>query len=239
MLYGRSDIESLVPYQPFITALQHYIAHRDTLEFPAELEPELGELARFVPALRRLRHAAARAVGEEDELRRYRMFEAVTRMLAFIARERPMVLVIDDLHWADRSTGLLLEHLLRDPELTRLLVLGTERAGARSREPLRRRFTRLALTGPRHDRHGAAGGHAGRARLGHRPAAGADRGQPAVPDRDAAQPRRRRARRTPSPEAVERALSELAVPEGVKQLIGHRIGRLSEAAGDLLERRAR
>ena len=53
VLYGRSDPESLVPYQPFVTAIQHYLAHRDTLELPGELELELSELARLVPALRR------------------------------------------------------------------------------------------------------------------------------------------------------------------------------------------
>jgi hypothetical protein len=126
VLYGRADIESLVPYQPFITALQHYFAHRETLAFPADLEEDLGELARFVPALRR-RVAPPRE--DEPELRRYQMFAAVTRLLAFIAREQPLVFVIDDLQWVDRSTALLLEHVLREPELERLLLLGTERVG--------------------------------------------------------------------------------------------------------------
>ena len=53
VLFGRSDAESLVPYQPFVTAVQHYMAHRQTLALPAELTPELSELARLVPALRR------------------------------------------------------------------------------------------------------------------------------------------------------------------------------------------
>ena len=42
VLYGRSDAESLIPYQPFITALDHFVAHREQLELPPGLELELG-----------------------------------------------------------------------------------------------------------------------------------------------------------------------------------------------------
>ena len=51
-------------------------------------------------------------------------------MLAFAARERPVVLILDDLHWADTSTTLLLGHLLQDAAPMRLLVLGTARAAS-------------------------------------------------------------------------------------------------------------
>ena len=61
VLYGRSDPESLVPYQPFIAALDHYVAHREHLVLPAELALELTELARFVPGLRKHVPDAARA----------------------------------------------------------------------------------------------------------------------------------------------------------------------------------
>ena len=105
VLYGRSDAESLVPYQPFIEAVQHFMSHREGVVLPAEIEPELGELARFVPALRRRLGAVREPLAEDPETRRYRLFEAVTRVIAFVARRRPVVLVLDDLHWADTSTS--------------------------------------------------------------------------------------------------------------------------------------
>ena len=135
MLFGRSDPESLVPYQPFVTAVQHAMAHRESVTLPPELEPELSELARLVPALRRHLPALRDPIAEDPETRRYRMFEAVTRLLAFLAQERPMVLLLDDLQWADTSTALLLGHLLRDAEAARLLVLGTFRDGVDVRCP--------------------------------------------------------------------------------------------------------
>ena len=49
VLYGRSDPEALLPYQPFVTALRHFVAHRE----PLGAEPDsLSELARFIPELR-------------------------------------------------------------------------------------------------------------------------------------------------------------------------------------------
>ena len=124
VLYGRSDAESLVPYQPFVTAVQHYMAHRETLELPPELGPELSELARLVPALRRHLPELRELIAEDGETRRYRLFEAVTRVLASIASGAPTVLILDDLQWADTSTALLLGHILQDVEATRLLVVG-------------------------------------------------------------------------------------------------------------------
>ena len=66
--------------------------------------------------------ARARRSADEPETRRFRLFEGVNRMLAFAARERPVVLLLDDLHWADASTTLLLGHLLQDAAPMRLLV---------------------------------------------------------------------------------------------------------------------
>ena len=208
MLFGRSDPESLVPYQPFVTAVQHAMAHRESVTLPAELEPELSELARLVPALRRHLPTARDPIAEDPETRRYRMFEAVTRLLAFLARERPTVLILDDLQWADTSTALLLGHLLRDVEATRLLVLGTFRDGVDvrcpelpallgqlAREPA---FERIALSGLDGEETGDADRllrRAPRERLLRPAPARGHRGQPVLRQGDDAQPGRGGGRR--------------------------------------------
>src|SRR3954454_3337562 len=112
------------------------MAHRDTLELPPELAPELSELARLVPALRRHLPQLRDPIAEDGETRRYRLFEAVTRVVARVASEAPTVLVLDDLQWADSSTALLLGHILQDVEAMRLLVIGTirESGGHRAEE---------------------------------------------------------------------------------------------------------
>ena len=98
---------------------------------PAELEPELSELARLVPALRRHLPELREPIAEDPETRRYRLFEAVTRAARVRRRaSAPTVLILDDLQWADTSTALLLGHLLRDAEAD---------AAARARHLPRRR----------------------------------------------------------------------------------------------------
>ena len=128
MLYGRCDLESLVPYQPFVGALQHYIAQRETLDAPARARAGAGRARALHPRAAPPRpERASRPARRDRETRRYRLFEAVTRLLAYAAREAPVVLVLDDLHWADTSTALLLAHLLGDLEPACQLVLGTIR----------------------------------------------------------------------------------------------------------------
>ena len=119
-------------------------------------------------------------------------------MLAFAARERPVVLILDDLQWADTSTTLLLGHLLQDAEPMRLLVLGTVARGRRSGELIELRSA-AATAGVRADRARRArrGRDAGaRRRDDARDVSDAfvrrlqrgDRGQPVLHRGDAAQP---------------------------------------------------
>ena len=133
MLYGRNDPESLVPYQPFIAALQHYFAHREDLRLPQEITLELSELARFVPALRRHVGDQHASLADDAETRRYRLFEGVTRMLHL---RRPRAA-----RWCccsttctgpTPSTTLLLGHLLQD-------AAHDAPARARHRAPVRER----------------------------------------------------------------------------------------------------
>ena len=60
-------------------------------------------------------------------MQRHRLFEAVADALGRIARERPLVAVLDDLHWADPPTLLLLRFLVRSPSAPPMLLIGTYR----------------------------------------------------------------------------------------------------------------
>ncbi len=225
VLYGRNDPESLVPYHPFIAALQHYVAHREQLRLPAELALELSELARFIPALRAQVPEARESLAEDADTRRYRLFEGVTRMLAFAARERPVVLLLDDLHWADASTTRLLGHLLRDAAPMRLLVLGTARSF--DDEQLTRRrasFERVELSGLTTDETAAL---VGRDDVGSRFVR-------RLTEETSGNPFFIEETLRSLPELEERALSRIAVPEGVKELIARRLQQLSPTANQVL-----
>jgi tetratricopeptide (TPR) repeat protein len=62
---------------------------------------------------------------EDGHLQRYRLFEGVVALLAWLLAESPVCLVLDDLHWADRATVLLLRHVLRSTQTARLMVVAT------------------------------------------------------------------------------------------------------------------
>jgi DNA-binding SARP family transcriptional activator len=105
VLFGRCDQEAIVPYQPLVEALDGLVAAApdDTL---AGLDDEArAELATVLPSL----DAPRRATGPD----RARLFGAVTDLVAAAAKERPLLLVLDDLQWADDDTMLLVRHLLR------------------------------------------------------------------------------------------------------------------------------
>ena len=115
VLAGRSPEEALVPYQPFLEALRHYVVSAPADEVRQSMRDYGPELARLVPELSRRLGELPRA-GHEPESERYRLFEAVAGLFSAITSSAPILLVLDDLHWADPPTLLLLRHLARSPE---------------------------------------------------------------------------------------------------------------------------
>jgi DNA-binding SARP family transcriptional activator len=123
VLAGRAPREALIPYQPFLEALRHYFTAAPLAELRAAVGEFGGELGRLVPELRRRAPDLATPGPEEPESERYRLFESVVGLLSAIASGAPILLVLDDLHWADRPTLLLLRHLARASEPARLLTV--------------------------------------------------------------------------------------------------------------------
>ncbi len=128
VLAGRAPQETLVPYQPFLEALRHYVLNAPLTELRASTREYGSELARLLPELRRRAPDLPAAAAGEPETERYRLFEAVVGLLTAISASMPIMLVLDDLHWADRPTLLLLRHLARAANPARLLILGAFRA---------------------------------------------------------------------------------------------------------------
>jgi DNA-binding SARP family transcriptional activator len=108
VLFGRCQPEPLAPYEPFVQALREHVARVGA----AAVAPLAGEeLSRLLPELRVAQ--PPQPAGEVAEAARLRLFEGVRATLGHAAGRRPVMLVLDDLHWADSSTVLLLAHLVR------------------------------------------------------------------------------------------------------------------------------
>jgi DNA-binding CsgD family transcriptional regulator len=148
---GCIDIaEDSLPYLPFADAL---------LPLARSDDPAVRAVVQAYPALRRLlpqqddggkgavEHEMRRGLFSAQDLGQLQLFEAVLGALGELSRERPVVLVIEDLHWADSSTRDLLSFLLPRLREQRLLIVASYRADdVHRRHPLRRltaEFARL------------------------------------------------------------------------------------------------
>jgi DNA-binding SARP family transcriptional activator/tetratricopeptide (TPR) repeat protein len=128
VLYGRCEEELVLPYQPWVAALEEAVAVAPEDELRAYVTDHGGDLARLAPGLSRRLPEAAAPHESDPETERYMLFGAVVRFLSRVSRKRPALLVLDDLHAADTGTLLLLRHLAGAGAAMRLLVLAAYRS---------------------------------------------------------------------------------------------------------------
>jgi DNA-binding CsgD family transcriptional regulator len=114
------------PYQPFVEAFGSYLLEYDLDALTAELGPDGSELARIVPSVSERIHVLPRPPGDPEE-DRWRLLDAAMHLLRTISRRSPLLLVLEDLQDADRATLDLLLHVARNLHGARILVVGTYR----------------------------------------------------------------------------------------------------------------
>ncbi|MGH2783786.1 MAG: protein kinase domain-containing protein [Actinomycetota bacterium] len=128
LLIGRCyESEASLPYIPFVQAIRSYVADRPADALREELGDGAADVAKLVSEIRQRLPDLGDAPQVEPEQERFRLFESVTTFLVNAAAATPIVLLLDDLHWADKPSLLLLQHLARKVPSSRLIVLGTYR----------------------------------------------------------------------------------------------------------------
>ena len=141
VLWGRSWEEDGAPaFWPWRQALRAFVETANSEALRRDLDPVAGDLAQLLP------EAAERAPTGPPEPRltddevRFRLFEGVASLLRRASRRHPLVLVLDDLHWADVSSLTLLRFVARDLHDTRVLLVGTCRDVEVAADPARGRI---------------------------------------------------------------------------------------------------
>ena len=127
VLLGRCDEDLTVPYGPFVEALHHYVKSAPDEVLASHVRDHGAELARIVPSLGQRLGELPDLQSSDPNTERYLLFSAVLGMLEQISRGQPLVLVLDDLQWADKPSVQLLRHIVASDRGDRVLVIGTYR----------------------------------------------------------------------------------------------------------------
>jgi DNA-binding SARP family transcriptional activator len=138
VLGGRCDDGLGLPYQPFVEVLEHLVAHASAGLLERHIA-EYGEsVARLVPDLSARAGRPPAQEHQSSESERYVLLRAIEGLLAEACETGPVLLVLEDLHWADLPTLALLRRILTSPREWPLMVLSTSRVdGIEDGHPLR------------------------------------------------------------------------------------------------------
>lgn len=140
VLRGRCPEQIGAPsYWPWTRILRAHAAARGVDALRAELGTAAERLAALVPGLAPSNAAPPAPAGEQET--RYAMFAAVSSLLRGAAATAPLLVLLEDVHWADEGSLALLEFLAQELEGTRLLLVITYRERERPSRPRALRTT--------------------------------------------------------------------------------------------------
>lgn len=127
VLYGRCDEDLSVPYQPWGQALGHLVKEAPRRVLDANVEGHGGELSRLVSTLGQRVPDLPPTRQSDPETERYLLHGAAAGLLQAAGEEEPLLLILDDLQWADSSTLSLLRHVVTECPSMAVMVMGLYR----------------------------------------------------------------------------------------------------------------
>jgi class 3 adenylate cyclase/tetratricopeptide (TPR) repeat protein len=115
------------PYGPFAEAIEEYARSAEPEALREDLGLGAGPVARLVSSLRERLPDIPEPVPLQPDEERFRLLDAVSQFFIAASQRAPVVLVLDDLHWADKGTIAMLRHVARFAPRHRILLLGAYR----------------------------------------------------------------------------------------------------------------
>jgi DNA-binding CsgD family transcriptional regulator len=133
------------PYWPWVQPLRSYVQQTNPDQLHSHMGVGAADIAEIISEVREKLPSLELPLALEPEQARFRLFDSITTFLKNVAQTQPLLLVLDDLHWADQALLLLLEFLSREMQSSFLLVVGTYRDVEVSRQhPLSDTLAQLA-----------------------------------------------------------------------------------------------
>ncbi|MEA2655324.1 MAG: hypothetical protein QOI23_689, partial [Chloroflexota bacterium] len=117
-----SEAELSLPYLPFLEAIGNYLAREDLQALRERLGAACDDLAQLFPQMGR-----PQPPGGDAQQAKLRLFESILMLLRDAARSSALLVVLEDLHWADPATRELLDYATRRLRSTNVLILATYR----------------------------------------------------------------------------------------------------------------
>jgi DNA-binding SARP family transcriptional activator len=146
-------------YWPWVQSLRAYVRQTDSTALRSQLAAGAADLAQIIPELRQHFADLPDLPSLESEGARFRLFDATAEFLRKASENRPILLLLDDLHAADKPSLLLLQFIVRELGSIRMLVVGayrdldpipgqplTEMLAEVGREPVTRRVSLNGLS---------------------------------------------------------------------------------------------
>ena len=128
VLWGRCyEGEGAPPYWPWVQAIRSYVRDVEPEQLRSDMGAGAADIGQVVSDVRDRLPGLEAPPQLEPEQARFRLFDSITAFLKSAGRRQPLVLVLDDLHWADHPSLLLLEFVARELSNARLLIIGTYR----------------------------------------------------------------------------------------------------------------
>jgi len=241
VLWGRAHESSGAPaYWPWMQVGNSYTSSNDPTLLNDDMQGKAPELVRLFPWLRQGLNVGEPEQLADPEAAQFRLFDAYATFVRAMSNRAPLLIALDDLHWADKPSLLLLEYVARELARLRVLIVCTYRD------------TDLSRTHPLSEALAVLNREAGFQRVVLR---GLSRDEVAGYISAVANV-------TPKPELLDRifeetegnpfflsevvnlltqegklteSVSDIAVPDGVREALGRRLDRISEEANELLQ----
>ena len=115
------------PYWPWLQPIRSYVQQAETERLRSEMGAGAADIAEVLHEVSSKLPGVPKPPALEPEQARFRLFDSITNFFKTAAQSRPLVIVLDDLQWSDRSSLRLLEFLAKEITSSRLLLVDTYR----------------------------------------------------------------------------------------------------------------